>query len=189
MIPLRDVIPSRRAPWLTLALIAASLVVLFAAGHGWIATIANLVALWIFGDNVEDQLGRPKFAFIFVLGAAVAAALFLWLTTGPPPWPVMVTGGIAGVTGAYLLIFPTSRVHMLVVVPFRLDLIEIPALLIASIWLFVQALTSEPAWFLTTMGGAIVGAAAALVLRPARDEYWTATAYGGEPRGKQARVQ
>ena len=187
MIPLRDVIPSRRAPWLTLALIAVSVSVFYATGHGWIATIASLVALWIFGDNVEDQLGRPRFLAIFALGGAAATGVAWWLVGEPALWSLALTGAIAGIAGAYLLLFPTSRVHILVAVPFYVDLVEAPALLLAAIWLFLQAVVSDPVFFLATMAGALVGAAAALALRPARDEYWT-TVYDAR-REKRARAQ
>lgn len=171
MIPLRDVIPSRTTPGVTITLIAANILVflfqaslsergqelfIYAFGlvpasfsvttmftsmfvHGGLAHLfGNLLFLWIFGDNVEDRLGHLRF-LVFYLLCGVAAALAqtaLDVTSGVPM--VGASGAIAGVMGAYLVLYPHSRVLMLF--PFPVFLFELPAVVFLVMWFFVQFL-------------------------------------------------
>jgi membrane associated rhomboid family serine protease len=171
MIPLRDVIPSRTTPGVTVSLIAANILIylfqlglsergqdafLFTFGlvpasfsiptmftsmfvHGGFAHLAgNMLFLWIFGDNVEDRFGHLRFlGFYFVCGV-VAAVSQVALHPGSTVPMVGASGAIAGVMGAYLVLYPRSRVLMLF--PFPPILFELPALFFLVMWFVVQFL-------------------------------------------------
>ena len=171
MIPLRDVIPSRTKPGVTITLIAVNvLIYLFQVGlservqeafiyafavvpayfsvgsvftsmfvHGGLAHLAgNMLFLWIFGDNVEDRMGHLRYLF-FYLGCGFIAAI-AQVTLEPESLVPMVgaSGAIAGVMGAYLVLYPHSRVLMLF--PFPVFLFELPAIAFLGFWFVVQFL-------------------------------------------------
>jgi membrane associated rhomboid family serine protease len=171
MIPLRDVIPSRTTPGVTITLIVINvLVFLFQLSltergqdafisafglvpayfsfltvltsmfvHGGIAHIAgNMLFLWIFGDNVEDRLGHGRFLFFYLLCGFVAAFAQTALNADSVVPMVGASGAIAGVMGAYLVLYPHSRVLMLF--PFPVFLFELPAIVFLGMWFFVQFL-------------------------------------------------
>ena len=171
MIPLRDVIPSRTTPGVTVTLIAVNVAVYlfqlmltdrgqdaFIMGfglvpayfspinvvtsmfvHGGLAHVGgNMLFLWIFGDNVEDRLGHGRF-IVFYLACGFAAA-FAQTALNPGSLVPMVgaSGAIAGVMGAYLVLYPHSRVLMLF--PFPVFLFELPAVVFLGLWFLVQFL-------------------------------------------------
>ena len=171
MIPLRDVIPSRTKPGVTITLIVLNVLVfmlqlnlgerageafIYAFGlvpayfsfvtvftsmfvHGGLAHIAgNLLFLWIFGDNVEDRLGHLRFLFFYLLCGFLAAMAQLVLDPESTIPMVGASGAIAGVMGAYLVLYPHSRVLMLF--PFPVFLFELPAIAFLGMWFFVQFL-------------------------------------------------
>ncbi len=171
MIPLRDVIPSRTKPGVTITLIVLNVLVflfqsslgergqeafVYAFGlvpayfsfftvfssmfvHGGLAHIAgNLLFLWIFGDNVEDRLGHLRFVFFYLLCGFLAALSQLVLDPDSTVPMVGASGAIAGVMGAYLVLYPHSRVLMLF--PFPVFLFELPAVAFLGMWFFVQFL-------------------------------------------------
>lgn len=174
MIPLRDVIPSRTRPVVTVALIAVNAAVflhqqalaprefevfvrewglvpaqfsvvavltsMFMHG-GWMHVIGNLLYLWIFGDNVEDRMGHGRF-LVFYLLCGVAAAM-LQVAVNPASQVPMVgaSGAIAGVLGAYLVMFPRSRILTLVPIFVFVQIIEVPALLFLGLWFLLQLLS------------------------------------------------
>ena len=171
MIPLRDVIPSRTTPGVTVTLIVLNvLVYLFQLMlterandafimnfglvpayfslvnvvtamfvHGGVAHLAgNMLFLWIFGDNVEDRLGHFRFVLFYLLCGFTAA--FGQSVLNPDSLVPMVgaSGAIAGVMGAYLVLYPHSRVLMLF--PFPLFVFELPAIVFLGFWFFIQFL-------------------------------------------------
>jgi membrane associated rhomboid family serine protease len=171
MIPLRDVIPSRTTPGVTISLIACNVVVylfqlmlsergqeafIYAFGlvpayfstvnvftamfvHGGIAHLGgNMLFLWIFGDNVEDRLGHGRFLFFYALCGFAAAIAQTALNPDSVVPMVGASGAIAGVMGAYLVLYPHSRVLMLF--PFPVFLFELPALVFLVMWFLVQFL-------------------------------------------------
>jgi membrane associated rhomboid family serine protease len=105
---------------------------------GWLHVLGNMLYLWIFGDNVEDRMGHGRFV-LFYLGCGTAAALG-HVATNPSSIVPMVgaSGAIAGVMGAYFVLFPHSRVLTAVFIFFYLDLIEIPAIFFLGIWFLMQ---------------------------------------------------
>ena len=107
---------------------------------GWLHLSGNMLFLWIFGGNVEEQLGSPLYAaFYVVCGLIAGAAQVLVSPTSPLPM-VGASGAIAGILGAYFLLFPRSRVLALTLViwfPF-LKLMYVPAVLYLGFWFFMQ---------------------------------------------------
>lgn len=187
MIPLRDNIPSRTAPVMTVSLIAFNVLVffyqlslgpqlrgfvrefaviparyfhdvyvgpggwiqplsaadlivpLFASMFmhgGWLHLIGNMLYLWIFGDNVEDRMGRGRFLIFYLLCGLVASLAHIWTNPNSRIPSLGASGAIAGVLSAYLLLYPRARV--LVLMPFWfLITFEVPALFFLGFW-FVQ---------------------------------------------------
>ncbi|MBL9076124.1 MAG: rhomboid family intramembrane serine protease [Planctomycetes bacterium] len=154
------------ADWLTL------LTCTFLHG-GWMHFLGNMWFLWIFGDNVEDRFGRLRF-LLFYLGCGVAAsAAHLWSAPDSAVPTVGASGAIAGVMGAYLLLYPHSRVQMLVIWGFFVDLIVLPAPFFLGYWFLLQLLPGllsagqvggGVAWW-AHIGGFVVGAGIAALLR------------------------
>jgi membrane associated rhomboid family serine protease len=107
--------------------------------HGnWLHIGSNMLYLWIFGNNIEDTLGRFRFLlFYFVCGAAAAAAQILSDPHSSIPM-VGASGAIAGVLGAYLILFPRARVLTLVPIFIIFTTVELPAYLIIGYWALIQ---------------------------------------------------
>jgi membrane associated rhomboid family serine protease len=136
---------------------------------GWLHLAGNLLYLWIFGDNIEDRMGRLRF-LVFYLFCGVAA-VFAQAVPEPEVLVPMVgaSGAISGVLGAYLLLFPQARVRVLVPVGFVLTVLRLPAVWVLGLWFLVQLIASltAPAGeggvaFRAHLGGFVAG----LVLTP-----------------------
>jgi len=109
--------------------------------HGGLAHIfGNMLFLWIFGNNIEDQLGHVKY-LIFYLACGALAALSQWFFSAQSPIPSLgASGAIAGVLGAYILRFPHARVRTLVFLGPFITFPAIPAIFFLGIWFIQQAL-------------------------------------------------
>ena len=107
--------------------------------HGsWLHVLGNVLYLWIFGDNVEDRLGSgPYLAFYLLCGVAAAVGQGL---IAPAPM-VGASGAVAGVLGAYLVMFPGARVATLVFLAIFISVIHLPAIIVIGLWVLVQALS------------------------------------------------
>lgn len=124
----------RRCPgksWL-----ASIFVAMFLHG-GWLHIAGNMLFLWIFGNNVEDRLGRLTFVAFYLLGGV--AAMLLQLAIGPDSTipTVGASGAIAAVLGAYLVLFPHARVTTLVIF-FFITVVEVPAGFLLLAWFVLQ---------------------------------------------------
>jgi membrane associated rhomboid family serine protease len=105
---------------------------------GWLHIIFNMWTLWIFGDNVEDRMGPVRFT-IFYLLCGVIAGLTQLVTNPDSTIPsVGASGAIAGVLGAYLLLFPTARLIVMFPIFFFPFFFELPAVLYLGFWFFSQ---------------------------------------------------
>jgi len=105
---------------------------------GWVHFLGNMLYLWVFGDNVEDRMGRWRFT-LFYLGTGVAAALAQMFVNPASPIPMVgASGAIAGVLGAYLRLFPRSRVLALVPVLFFFQVMQVPAAFFLVFWFLIQ---------------------------------------------------
>jgi membrane associated rhomboid family serine protease len=170
MIPLRDVIPSRTTPYITITIIGLNaLAWLFEVSlphedlnqflatfgvvpayfswptlitsmflHGsWSHVIGNMWYLWIFGDNVEDRVGHGRF-IVFYLLCGFAAALGQVAVDPESMLPTIgASGAIAGVMGAYFVLYPHSRVLTLIPWIF-IQIVELPAIFLLGFWFLMQ---------------------------------------------------
>ena len=204
MIPLKDDIPTRRTPVVTIALIAINVIVYFAFEQGllglgdvgnervidfgaipseitdpgshatpgdqpsFVITIftsmflhgsllhlgGNMLFLWIFGNNIEDSMGRLRFVAFHLLGGL--AALGLQVATDPNSMvpTIGASGAIAAVLGAYARLYPRARVVTLVFIVIIFTVVTLPALLVLGLWFLLQLLPafSEP---ITGAGGGV----------------------------------
>jgi membrane associated rhomboid family serine protease len=109
--------------------------------HGSFLHIAgNMLFLWIFGNNIEDSMGRPKFILFYLLGG-VAAALAQFAFDPSSDVPTLgASGAIAAVLGAYALLYPRARVVTLIFIVFFVTVITLPALAVLGIWFLLQVL-------------------------------------------------
>jgi membrane associated rhomboid family serine protease len=105
---------------------------------GWLHLGGNMLYLWIFGNNVEDSLGKLKFlGFYLVVG--IVATLAHIAIEGPSEIPLLgASGAIAGVLAAYLLLFPKARVLVLIPVFFIIELARVPAAFVIGFWFLIQ---------------------------------------------------
>ncbi len=109
--------------------------------HGGILHIAfNMLFLWIFGNNIEDSMGRPRFIAFYLLAGIVAAYTQALPSPNSTLPAIGASGAIAGVLGGYLVLYPRARVLTLVFIIFFVTLIEIPALIMLGIWFVLQFL-------------------------------------------------
>jgi membrane associated rhomboid family serine protease len=189
VIPLKDDIPTRRTPILTLLLIAANVIVYFLVEQGlwslgetgnervveygaipeeitegenlpgseespfWITIFSsmflhgsllhlggNMLFLWIFGNNIEDSMGRLTFLGFYLLGGLAALGLHV-LSDPDSAVPVVgASGAIAGVLGAYARLYPRARVVTLVFIIIFFTVVTLPALLVLGLWFLLQLL-------------------------------------------------
>jgi len=111
---------------------------------GFLHLAGNMLYLWIFGDNVEDQLGHAKFLVFYIL-CGLGASL-LYIVTSPNSHIPMVgaSGAIAGVLGAYMIRFPRARILTLIWFGFFIRLVAIPALFVLGFWFILQLLFALP---------------------------------------------
>jgi len=136
---------------------------------GWMHILGNMLYLWIFGDNIEDNFGHLKF-LIFYLTCGVVASLCQILVDPNSPIPSLgASGAIAGVLGAYLIMFPKNRVRNLVFLGFIFTTIELPAVVVLGFWIVIQIFSQYTATFSHAQGGVaymahIGGFASGLVL-------------------------
>jgi membrane associated rhomboid family serine protease len=109
--------------------------------HGGILHIAgNMLFLWVFGNNIEDRLGRLKFALFYVLAGLAAVYTQSLIDTASTAPTIGASGAIAGVLGAYALLYPHARVLTLIFIIFFVTLVEIPALILLALWFILQFL-------------------------------------------------
>ena len=138
----------------------------------------NMWYLWIFADNVEDRLGHLRFLILY-LGCGVAAAVSQLLVTPHSAIPMIgASGAIAGVLGAYLLMFPTARIVTLVPLGISLETIELPAALFLALWFLLQWVQGVASIghiadvggvaFWAHIGGFIAGMLGVALMRPRR---------------------
>ncbi|MBI4375527.1 MAG: rhomboid family intramembrane serine protease [Elusimicrobia bacterium] len=105
---------------------------------GWAHVLSNLWILYIFGDNVEDRLGHLRFLLFYLLSGISAAMAQLLASWGSSVPMIGASGAIAGVMGAYFILFPRARVLTLVPIFIFLQTVEVPAFLFLLLWLWSQ---------------------------------------------------
>ncbi len=109
--------------------------------HASILHIAgNMLFLWIFGNNIEDSMGRAKFIAFYLVGGLAALALQVAIDPSSSAPTVGASGAIAGVLGGYIVLYPRARVLSLVFILLFFTVIELPAIVMLGIWFAQQAL-------------------------------------------------
>lgn len=219
MIPLRDVIPSRTTPvvtvgiivvnalafWIELAMPGAGrqvflreyglvpaafawptlLTSMFLHG-GWLHIIGNMWYLWIFGDNVEDRLGHGRYLAFYLLCGAAAGLAQAMVSPGSYVPTIGASGAIAGVMGAYFVLYPRSKVLTLLPLVIIIEIVEIPAFWFLGFWFLMQIFSGAGSIARTTgaqggiafwahVAGFLAGIAGVFLLRrPERQrvEWW-----------------
>jgi len=101
---------------------------------GWMHFLGNMVFLWVFGDNIEDRFGHLGYLIFYLASGAGAFALQIAIDTNSVTPTIGASGAIAGVLGAYVLLYPYSRVDTLVFI----IIVRIPAVLLLGFWFFLQ---------------------------------------------------
>jgi membrane associated rhomboid family serine protease len=140
---------------------------------GWFHLIGNMWFLWLFGNNVEDSMGRARYLGFYLLSGLAAAAAQTVVNPSSAIPMVGASGAISGVMGAYVVLYPRVRVHMLVVLGFFITRIAVPAFLMLGYWFLLQILGGLPALgeeqggvaFWAHAGGFIAGAILILVFK------------------------
>lgn len=100
--------------------------------------LGNMWYLWLFGDNVEDVMGRVRFPVFYLLSGVAAGAAQVAMDAGSGLPMVGASGAISGVLGGYLLLYPRARILTLVPLGFFAQLMEVPAVIVLGFWIFVQ---------------------------------------------------
>jgi membrane associated rhomboid family serine protease len=100
-----------------------------------------MLYLWIFGDNIEDQLGHAGFLVFYLASGAVAAVGQVMINPFSVVPMVGASGAIAGVMGAYFVLYPESRILTAIFIFFFFDLVEVPAIFFLGIWFLMQLLS------------------------------------------------
>jgi membrane associated rhomboid family serine protease len=218
MIPLRDVIPSRTTPYITITIIVLnSLAWLFELSlphdelnrfiatfgvvpayfawptlitsmflhGGWMHVIGNMWYLWIFGDNVEDRVGHGRFIVFYLLCGVIAAFGQILIDPTSTLPTIGASGAIAGMMGAYFVLYPRSRVLTLIPLIIIWEVIELPAVVLLGFWFLMQlfsagtiAMTASSngggVAFMAHVAGFLSGMAGVFVFRkPERaEQYW-----------------
>lgn len=138
---------------------------------GWVHLIGNMLYLWIFGDNVEDRFGHIRFLIFYLLCGIAATFAQMAFSSGSNVPNLGASGAIAGVLGAYILMFPRGKVNVLM----GQAVIPMPALVVIGLWFVLQlfsgigsiANTAETGGvaYMAHIGGFIAGLMLALLFR------------------------
>jgi membrane associated rhomboid family serine protease len=123
--------------------------------HGsWLHLLGNMWFLWIFGNNVEDSMGRLRFIFFYLLTGLTAAAGQIVTSPGSAIPMVGASGAISGVMGAYLMLYPRVRVFAIVPLGFFVTSLALPAWVMLGYWFLIQFVSG-----LVSFGGEVGGVA------------------------------
>ncbi|NOZ60052.1 MAG: rhomboid family intramembrane serine protease [Calditrichaeota bacterium] len=221
MIPIRDTIPSRTFPYVTILLIVVNGVIflfevslgdalhnfinvmglvpdryfglaqapasniferffpfvtsVFLHG-GWFHVLWNMWYLWIFGDNVEDHFGHFNFFLFYIFCGILAGAVHIYMNPASSVPTIGASGAIAGVMGAYFVLYPHSRILTIIPLFLIFPIIHIPASIFLAIWFFMQFISgtlslgaheaySGVAWW-AHVGGFVAGILAIVLIFP-----------------------
>jgi membrane associated rhomboid family serine protease len=122
---------------------------------GWLHIIGNMWFLWVFGSHVEDLMGPVKFAAFYLVCGVVSAMVQLMMTFGSPVPTLGASGAIAGIMGAFLLLYPRARVVTLVFIIIFITTIELPAAVMLVYWFAIQLLSGLTSFGSITYTGGV----------------------------------
>lgn len=201
MIPLRDDVPTRTFPIVTVILIAANVAIylyqLFLSESAYTAMVyrwayipfeytgggqvvpdlavpygvtvitsmflhggfmhvaGNMLYLWIFGNNIEDYLGKVKFIIFYVISGFAAVATYTIFDPHSQVPLIGASGAIAGVMGAYMVLYPKARVQTLIFLGFFIQAVRIPAKILLVFWFVLQIISGLPGLMGPSQGGGV----------------------------------
>ena len=147
---------------------------------GWLHIIGNMWFLWIFGDNIENAMGRTRFAIFYVLCGLLAA--FAQIATNLSSVVPMVgaSGAVSGVMGAYIVLHPRARVRSFLFLGIFFMFIKVPAVVILGVWITIQLLSGLAVLgaadtggiaFWAHLGGFAAGAALILLFKRREEKF------------------
>ncbi len=148
---------------------------------GWLHIIGNMWFLWVFGSHVEDLMGPVKFGIFYLACGVISAVVQLFMTFGSPIPTLGASGAIAGVMGAFLLLYPRARVVTLIFIIIFITTVELPAAIMLVYWFAIQLLsgltsfgninsTGGVAWF-AHVGGFLAGILLLKIFQTKRPRY------------------
>ena len=105
---------------------------------GWMHIGGNMLYLWIFGNNIEDVLGHVKFLLFYLVCGALAAGAHILMSLNSTIPTVGASGAIAGVLGAYIVLYPRSRISTLIMLGWWWEMVDIPAAFVLGVWFLLQ---------------------------------------------------
>lgn len=181
MLPIRDINPRHKFPWVNMSIIAINIIAFgwellqgpaldqalrdlafiparfWMPGHfvedgtrilvsmflhaGFLHIGSNMLYLWIFGDNVEDRMGHVRYALFYLACGFLATLAHAFSAAGSTIPTLGASGAIAGVLGAYLILFPHVRVITFIPLGFMMLMRELPALIVLGLWFVLQLFT------------------------------------------------
>jgi membrane associated rhomboid family serine protease len=151
--------------------------------HGsFVHLFGNMLYLWIFGNNIEDYLGRFQFIFFYFLSGIIAALTQVLINPYSRVPMIGASGAVAGVLGAYFILFPKARITTLIFFGFFIRLIKMPALFVLGLWIIFQIFyglsnlsmqggNAGVAWF-AHIGGFIGGVIMIKLFKPPKKNYY-----------------
>jgi membrane associated rhomboid family serine protease len=142
----------------------------------WYHVLGNLLFLWIFGNNVEDRMGRPVYLGFYLLGGVAAVAAQTLIDPASEIPMIGASGAISAALGAYLVLYPGARIQTLVFLGFFYQLIAVPAVIVLGFWFLLQLIDGVGSLggaggveggvaFFAHIGGFVAGALLALPFR------------------------
>ncbi len=138
---------------------------------GFIHLASNMLYLWIFGDNIENALGPLRFILFYLISGFFAALSHILSDPNATIPMIGASGAIAGILGAYLILFPRTNVSTLFIFVIIIRIIKVPAVLVLGFWFLIQLLNAgteggSVAWY-AHIGGFITGIFLIKILKPA----------------------
>jgi len=141
----------------------------------------NMLYFWIFGNNIEERLGHIRFVLFYLFCGVVAAFSHAVLNPGSNIPMIGASGAVAGMLGAYILLFPAAKVHTIVFLGFYVTVIKIPALIVIGFWAIIQVISGLIAQggveqggiaFFAHIGGFLAGLFTIKLWQPRRSNKW-----------------
>jgi membrane associated rhomboid family serine protease len=147
---------------------------------GWVHLLGNMLFLWIFGDNIEDKLGHFRYLSFYLLCGLIASLSHILTNISSQVPSIGASGAIAGVMGAYMVLFPRARIRTLLILGIFIQIVRIPAIVMLGYWILIQVLSGFAefgsrtgggiAWF-AHIGGFIAGFFLIMVMKKPEKAY------------------
>ena len=141
----------------------------------------NMLFFWIFGNNIEERLGHVRFIVFYIFCGFVAAFSHALISPGSNVPMIGASGAVAGMLGAYILLFPMARIRTIVFLGFYVTVIKIPALIVIGFWAIIQVVSGLVSQgnaaqggiaFFAHVGGFVAGLSTIKLWQPRRSSKW-----------------